>query len=612
MRGRRREAGSSVIRTAMAPPPVSEASFSESSIIASQANAQATALAEARSGRGVEPREGSSPAPGGAAGAGIGSTRGSTGGLLGAVGSMAIANLVSRITGFVRMVLILAALGGPVASAFNAANTLPNMITELVLGSVLTGMFMPLLARAQREDGDGGVGFVRRLLTVTATVALAITVLGVGSAPWLTQLNLGEGQVNTSLATALAFLLLPQIFFYGVFSVILAVLNKNEVFRPGAWAPVWNNVIAIATLFAYVVVGDHIDPEAPVNILSGPILLLGLGTTLGVVVQAAVLLPSLRRLGIGFRPEWGIDPRIKQFAPSAFAGFMYVLISQVGLIVTTRISSAADASAFAIYQTNWLLLQVPYGILGVTLLTAINPRLADNGTAGRDREVVADISLGTRLSVAGLLPIVALMTAFGPVIASALFAYGRFDVSNAELLGQTLSASAFTLIPYAIVLLQQRVFYAREDYWTPTIVITVVTLVRVAVSWMTPALASDPRDVVMLLALANGLGWVAGAVMGYVLLRRALGPLSGGEVLRTSGWVFLASVVGCAVALLADWILHLSWLPATIGPAGDIVRMAILTPLALLVIGAILLRSRLPELRPLAARVSGLLARFRS
>ncbi len=636
------EAGGSVVRTAAAPPPVSEASFSEQQIIAAQAAAQATALAEARAAapaarraRGISgdsarpssqahmPREGhelghehsrdpNAPAPAATPGAAAGSAEraGGSSGLLGAIGSMAIANLISRITGFARMVLLLAALGGPVASAFNAANTLPNMVTELVLGSVLTGMFMPLLARAQREDTDGGVGFIRRLLTVAATAALVITVAAVAAAPLLTRINLGEGQVNTSLAVAFAYLLLPQIFFYAVFSVALAVLNKNEVFKPGAWAPVWNNVIAIATLVGYVVLGSHIDADEQVNVLSIPILLLGLGTTLGVVVQAAILMPPLRRLGIGLRPEWGIDSRIRQFAPSAFAGFVYVLVSQVGLVITNHIGNSADASAIAIYTNNWLLLQVPYGILGVTLLTAINPRLADNGTAGRDKEVVADISLGTRLSIAGLLPIVSLMTAFGPVIASALFAYGRFGAGDAGILGQTLSASAFTIIPYAIVLLQQRVFYAREDYWTPNIVIAVVTVIRIVVSLMAPALASDPRDVVMILALANGLGWIVGAVVGYALLRRALGSLSGGEVLRSSGWVLLASVLGCAVAVGADWLLHLSALAGAIGPAGDIVRMAILTPIAFAVIIAVLMRSGLPELRPLTQRISALRGRI--
>ena len=526
-------------------------------------------------------------------------------------GSMAVANLASRITGFVRMILILTVLGPAVASAFNTANTLPNMITELVLGSVLTAMFMPLLAKAAQEDEDGGVSFIRRLLTVTSVLALGATVVAVACAPLLTELNLGDGEVNTNLATAFAFLLLPQIFFYGVFSVMLAILNYNGVFRPGAWAPVWNNLVAIATLVLFAVVGSGIDPAAPVNLLSAPILLLGLGTTLGVVLQAAVLVPALRRAGVDLRPQWGLDPRIKQFGGHALAGVTYVLISQVGLVMTNRIGSAADEAAIAIYQTYWLLLQVPYGIIGVTLLTAINPRLADNGVAGRNDAVVRDISLGTRLSLFGLLPIIAFMTAFGPTIATGLFRYGNFDAESAQVLGLTLTFGAFTLVPYAVVLLQQRVFYAREDYWTPTAMILAITVVRVVLSLLVPVVADQRSHVVIGLALANGIGWVVGAVAGFVLLRSKLGSLRGRETLRSASWTLGASIVGALVALAVDTILPMDALTDAVGSIGFVLRAGVAAVITLAVTGLILSRSRLPELDSITPVLRGLVGRLR-
>ena len=531
--------------------------------------------------------------------------------LMRSTGSMAVANLASRVTGFVRMILILTVLGPAVASAFNTANTLPNMITELVLGSVLTAMFMPLLARSAQEDEDGGVSFIRRLLTVTSALALVATVIAVACAPLLTELNLGDGEVNTSLATAFAFLLLPQIFFYGVFSVMLAVLNYNGIFRPGAWAPVWNNAVAIATLALFAVVGSGIDPAAPVNLLSGPILLLGLGTTLGVVVQAGMLVPALRRAGVDLRPQWGLDPRMKQFGGHALAGVTYVAVSQVGLIMTNRIGAAADEAAIAIYQTYWLLLQVPYGIIGVTLLTALNPRLADNGVAGRNDAVVRDISLGTRLSLFGLLPIIAFMTAFGPSIATGLFRYGNFDAQSAEILGLTLAFGAFTLIPYAVVLLQQRVFYAREDYWTPTVMILAITVVRVVLSLIVPAIAQERSHVVIGLALANGIGWVVGAVAGYILLRRKLGSLRGRETLRSAVWTLGASTVGALVALGVDTVLPMDALTDAVGSIGYILRVSVAAVIALGVTGLIISRSRLPELDTITPMVRGLVGRLR-
>lgn len=572
LRNRRRDPGSCVVDHAVAPPPVAD-SFAPDALHGGTGTVRET----------------------------------SDSSVIRSTGSMAVANLASRVTGFVRMILILAVLGPAVASAFNTANTLPNMITELVLGSVLTAMFMPLLARSAREDADGGVAFVRRLVTLTGVLALGATVVAVACAPLLTSLNLGEGEVNTDLATAFAYLLLPQIFFYGVFSVLLAVLNYREVFRPGAWAPVWNNVVSIATLALYAVVLDGIDPKAPVDLLSPEILLLGLGTTAGVAVQALVLLPALRRSGIDLRPLWGVDARLKQFGASALAGFVYVLISQVGLIMTNRIGAAADEAAIAIYGTHWLLLQVPYGVIGVTLLTAINPRLADNGTAGRTDAVVRDISLGTRLSMLGLLPVIAVFTAFGPSIATGLFAYGNFDADRAHVLGLTLSVGAFTLVPYAIVLLQQRVFYAREDYWTPTLVILAVTVVRVVCSLIVPVVAEQRPHIVIGLALSNGLGWVVGALAGTVLLRRALGPLRGAEVLRTTAWTVLASALGAGLALGLDRLLHLDALSDALGSPGYVVRVAVDAVISLVVTALVLWRSGLPELAsvaPLVRRVT--------
>ena len=597
LRDRRRESGSCVLPGPVSPPPVADSFVPEAAPVSPLT---ATPSQEA------PPQEAT---PGGGTGA---RTRDSSdASVMRSTGSMAVANLASRITGFVRMILILTVLGPAVASAFNTANTLPNMITELVLGSVLTAMFMPLLAKAAQEDEDGGVSFIRRLLTVTSVLALGATVVAVACAPLLTELNLGDGEVNTDLATAFAFLLLPQIFFYGVFSVMLAVLNYNGVFRPGAWAPVWNNLVAIATLVLFAVVGNGIDPAAPVNLLSAPILLLGVGTTLGVVLQAAVLVPALRRAGVDLRPQWGLDPRIKQFGGHAVAGVTYVLISQVGLVMTNRIGSAADEAAIAIYQTYWLLLQVPYGIIGVTLLTAINPRLADNGVAGRNDAVVRDISLGTRLSLFGLLPIIAFMTAFGPTIATGLFRYGNFDAENAQVLGLTLAFGAFTLVPYAVVLLQQRVFYAREDYWTPTVMILAITVVRVILSLVVPAVADERSHVVIGLALANGIGWVVGAVAGFVILRSKLGYLRGRETLRSALWTLGASTVGALVALGVDTILPMDALTDTVGSIGFVLRAGVAAVITLAVTGLILSRSRLPELASITPVLRGLVGRLR-
>ena len=527
-------------------------------------------------------------------------------------GSMAIATLISRITGFLRNMAIGATMGPAVASAFNVANTLPNMVTEIVLGAVLTSLVIPVLVRAEKEDEDHGAAFIRRLFTLSMTLLITVTLASVIGAPLLVSMALDRGgQVNVSQATAFGFLLLPQILFYGMFSLFMAVLNTKAIFKPGAWAPVVNNVVVLVVLALYFILPGQLDPKEPVNIANPHILLLGVGTTLGVVVQALIMVPPLRRAGVDLRPLWGIDDRLKQFGGMALAIIVYVGISQFGLIITSRVASANDASAWTIYQQAWLLLQMPYGIIGVTLLTAIMPRLSRNAAAGDDQAVVHDLTVATKLTAIALIPVVFFLTAFGPSIGIGLFAYLNFDVASAHILGLTLSFSAFTLIPYALVLLHLRVFYAREEAWTPTFIVAGITGTKVLLSMLAPLVASSPQDVVILLAAANGFGYVAGAVIGTFLLRRTLGVLNGRSVVHTALWAIGASIAGVVVAYGLDMLvmLILGGLFENFGSIGFIIRTMLAGVVFLVVTGVVLWRSKLEEVLAFGAvlrRIPGL------
>ena len=527
-------------------------------------------------------------------------------------GSMAVATLLSRITGFLRTVMIGAALSPAIASAFNTANTLPNLITEIVLGAVLTSLVVPVLTRAEREDADRGSGFFRRLLTLSVTLLGGVTLLSVIGAPLLTRMMLDvDGEVNVGMSTAFAYWLLPQIFFYGLFSLFMAVLNTREIFKPGAWAPVVNNVISLIVLGTYMVMPWRLEQDAQVGLFDPQIVFLGVGTTLGVVVQTLIMVPYLRRAGIDLRPLWGLDDRLKQFGGMAMAIVVYVAISQLGYVVTTRIASLADAAAPFIYQQHWLLLQVPYGIIGVTLLTAIMPRLSRNAADGDDRAVVADLSLGSKLTFIALIPIVVFFTAFGVPIANALFQWGEFDAASANILGWTLSFSAFTLLPYALVLLHLRVFYAREEAWTPTFIIAGITVTKIVLSFAAPVLSNSPERVVVLLGAANGFGFVAGAVIGAYLLRRKLGLLGMRSVLKTSLWALGSALVGAGVAWLFGLGLQAvmgDFLFGTLGSFGYLIYLGVIGVVFLIGTGAVLSRSRLPEVQNLGkalARIPG-------
>ena len=418
-------------------------------------------------------------------------------------GSIAFATLTSRITGFVRTVLVLAMLGPAVASAFQAAYVLPSIVAEVVLGAVLTAIVIPVLVRAENEDADGGEGFINRIFTLALTMLGGATVIALVCAPVLTYLNLGDGEVNRPLATALAYLLLPEVLFYGLSALFIAILNMKGAFRPGAWAPVWNNVVQISTLVAYFLVPGEISLN-PVRMGDTKLLVLGVGTTLGVVLQAFILVPALRRAGVRLRLRWGLDDRLRSFGRMAGAIVLYVAVLQVGFFITYRIASGADSSGVSVYATHWQLLQLPYGVLGVTILTAIMPRLSRNAAANDTHSVVDDLSLSTRLTMVALVPVITFMTFFGPAIAIAIFDVGKFDLDAADQLGMVLSWGAFTIIPYSMTLVQLRVFYARQDAWTPTLIAVGITVVKVAASYLGPVLFDDGHTIVRWLAFSNG------------------------------------------------------------------------------------------------------------
>ena len=327
---------------------------------------------------------------------------------------MAVASLVSRITGFLRQLALVAVLGlGVVNDSYTVANTLPNIVYELLLGGVLTSVMVPLLIRAQTEDADGGEAYTRRLLTMAGAALAVATLVAMATAALLTRLYLGgSGSAHAQLATAFAWLLLPQIFFYGVGAMLGALLNTRGVFGPFAWAPVLNNVVVLGVLAAFVAVPGEISLD-PVRLSDPKLLVLGIGTTLGIVVQALILIPSVRRTGFRYRPLWGWDRRLSETGGLAVWVVAYVLIGQAGYIVTTRVAADAAPGSVAIYANAWLLLQVPYGVLGVSLLTALMPRMSRAAAEGRITDVVADLALGTRLSAVVLLPVSALLTLFG-------------------------------------------------------------------------------------------------------------------------------------------------------------------------------------------------------
>ncbi|MEJ2869974.1 murein biosynthesis integral membrane protein MurJ [Actinomycetospora sp. OC33-EN08] len=523
--------------------------------------------------------------------------------LVKASGGMAVATLVSRLTGFLRTLALAATIGLEfVGSAFQIANTLPNIIFELLLGGVLTSVVIPVLVRAAKEDGDDGDAFAQKLLSGAAVALAVATTIAVVAAPVLV-LPYIENEAYRPLAIDFAYLLLPQIFFYGMGALFGAILNARAVFGPAAWAPVLNNVVVLGALAVYWFLPSPPDG----GISTTQLLVVGVGSTLGIVLQAAVMLPAMRRTGFRWRWRFGWDPRLTAFGGLAAWVVAYVIISQVGLTAILRVALSSDPGGPSVYANAWLLIQVPYGVLGVSLLTALMPRMSAAAANGRLDQVVADLSLGSRLSTVTLLPVSAILTVFGSQLGIAMFSLGKSGGASAATLGATLSASAFGLLPMAVVMLQLRVFYAMADARTPTLIMVVMTAVKVPLAYLCPVLLA-PDQVVLGLAAVNAFGFVVGSVVGDVWLRSRLGRLDTRRVLRTMLLTGLASVMAVLVAVLLITLLERllpgsgavakAWLTVLLGGAVSVGVLAVAMRLL-----------RVPELDPVVSRLRRLVGR---
>jgi putative peptidoglycan lipid II flippase len=322
------------------------------------------------------------------------------------------------------------------------------------------------------------------------------------------------------------------------------------------WTPVLNNCVVIFTaLIFFVMPGPHtlnIGTMTPAQIL-----VLGIGTTLGIVAQTVALIPYIRK--VGFRWKWRFD--LRGSGLRADGGLLlwvvgYVVVSQIGLATIVHLSNSAGQKAggigYAVYANVSLLFQMPYGIVGVALLTALLPRMSRAAAAGNMRSLIDDLSLGSRLTAVALIPVTAAFIVLGPSITITIFAHGRTSIGSAHSMGVALAWSAFGLLPYAMTLLQLRAFYAVKDARTPTLINIGIVAVRVALSFIVPAVL-PAHHVVAGLAVVNSLSFVVGLVLGDLLLRRRFGSLGSERLLRTAVQVGVASVVGGLVA----WVVLL-------------------------------------------------------
>ncbi|MFI6147743.1 murein biosynthesis integral membrane protein MurJ [Streptomyces sp. NPDC051109] len=477
---------------------------------------------------------------------------------------MAAGSIVSRATGFVRSAVVVAALGtGLLGDSYAVSNTVPNILYMLLIGGALNAVFVPELVRAAKEHQDGGAAYTDRLLTACTAALVVLTAVAVLAAPLIVAAYTPYTGGQASTTVALARYCLPQILFYGLFTLLGQVLNARGRFGAMMWTPVLNNfvIIGVFGLFLYLSHG------APDGLTAGETRLLGLGTTAGIVIQALALVPSLRAARFRWRPRF--DWRGQGLArPLRNAGWLVMLVftNQIGYWVVTRLSTATGHRAveaglvggagYTAYSNAYQLWIVPQGIITVSLVTALMPRMSSAASDGDLGAVRRDVSYALRSSAALVVPAAALFAALAPWVMGSVFGYGRTGAADTEAMAGMLAAFAPGLIAFSGQYVLSRAFYALSDTRTPFFLNLVIAGLNAGLS-AAAYLLLPPRWAVTGMAGAYSAALFAGlAVTAYTLARR-LGPRTGtrtqrrATAVRTHLRLLTACLPGAAAAYAA-------------------------------------------------------------
>jgi putative peptidoglycan lipid II flippase len=508
---------------------------------------------------------------------------------------MASGTVVSRLTGVLRDVAAAAALGFYlVADAFSLGNSLPTIIYILVVGGALNAVFVPQLVRRMKDDPDSGQAYADRLLTLVGTVLLALTLASVIAAPLIVDLYTPADypEAEFELAVAFARLCLPQILFYGIYTMLSQVLNARGRFGAPMFAPIANNIIAIATFLLFIAVAGT-AAAADGDLTSSQVLILGIGTTLGVVLQALILIPILLRSGHVWRLrfDWR-NAGLGRAGILAFWTVGLVLVNQATYVVISRLATQANVDATAAgvtaaglttYQKAHLVFMLPHSVITVSIVTAMLPALSRLAHSGDLPRVGREIGSTMRLVSAFIIPIAAILMVTGSGLAVLLFGYGAAIPAQAAIMGQIVSVFMIALLPFTLFYVLLRGFYALEDTRTPFFISVAFSLVWLVLAVPLFRIVGSGGPQVASLALAYGVSYWVGMVVAWIILARRVG---GVDSRRTIKALLRMSIAG-AFALLLMLGTRVLLVAYVTGPGSDNKGSVLLTVVTVSAVGSL-------------------------
>jgi putative peptidoglycan lipid II flippase len=450
---------------------------------------------------------------------------------------VAVGTGVSRITGLLRFVALAWALGQTLlADSYNLANTTPNMLYDVVLGGVLSATFIPVFVdRLANKSETEAFESISAVLSVSVVVLLVTTVAALAAAPFLIDAltvldtharpdQLHRVLLERQVATGFLRWFVIQIAAYGLFALAAALLNTRRRFIAVAWAPIVNNLVCIGILIWFGLwAGGHGASLAGVANHRSELILLGLGTSLGVVFQGVALIPSLRHADLGLL-RWNWNPRDDALRVVARLGgwtFGFVLANQVAaFVVVLRAGTAGGADPVSSYTYAYAFLQMPYGIVAVTIMSVVAPDLAERWATGQRAAFLARLAGGLRAMLALIIPAALGTLLLAKPAVALLLGHGHSTPAQTSVTGSALALFALGLPGFCTYLYIVRVLQSMQRTRVAFYLYLIENTLNVALA----VVLVHPLGV-RGLALSLSLAYTAGALLGLALLRRWFGPL---------------------------------------------------------------------------------------
>jgi putative peptidoglycan lipid II flippase len=464
---------------------------------------------------------------------------------------MSVGTVLSRITGVARLAAIAAALGVAetrLTDTYNLANTFPNIIYELVLGGILTSVFVPLFVELQEKEGrERAWEIANGIINISTAILLGVAVVGILAAPLIANLYssrlTGElGQAQHDALTTLLRLFIPQIVFYGLAATTAGLLNANKRFLPPMFTPILNNLTVVGTFIGFYAAFGKVGLE---DVTRGQLMWIGIGTTAGVVVMAVTQLTFLRGLGKYRFTFSAAHPSIAKAVRLSVFVIGYVITNQIGYLVVQWLANG-EPGGYSAYVFAFTFFMLPHGLFAVSVMTALLPSMSQHAVNERWQEFGERVSTGIRASILLILPAAVGFIVLGEDIVRLLLERGVMTGASTELVASVLRFFVIGLLPFALFQLFLRAYYALQNTRTPFLVNLGAVALNMGVNvpmfmWLG----------VEGLAAGHASAYLFGSIVLGRMLAARIGGLDTARIVRSSVRIGLATAITAGVAWAA-------------------------------------------------------------